>query len=205
MSVMTTVLSFLVGIVSSLAATWLIFLREKARLRVRFRTILSLIVKIAKQLELDNYKPDYIVTVDRNSGVVGSILAGHVGLRAVVSVACVHHRLSDGSRETHLDEVSSRTLQLLGGSRILVLICCNDSGTSLNCVVNYLRHLGQSAPVEIRTAAIYTTISPVIVPTYKGLIVGRDSHKPMTQIVSQLPWMTDGWQHILGLERLARK
>lgn len=202
--IIALVASFVVGILSSLVATWLIFLREKARLRVRFRTIVSLVVKVAKQLELDNFDPQYIVTVDRNSGVVGSILAGHIGLRAVVSVACEHHRLPDGSRETHLDDVSARTLRLLRGARVLVLICCNDTGTSLNCVVSHLRHLGANAPADIRTAAIYTTVSPGIVPTYKGLVVGRDSRKPMNQIVSQLPWMTSGWQHVLGTERLAR-
>lgn len=200
-----TAASFAIGILSSLAATWLLLLRDKARLRVRFRTVLALIVKVVRQLELDNYSPDYVVTIDRNSGVVGSILAGHIGLRSVVSVACEHHRLPDGTRETRLDDVSSRTLSLLRGARVLVIICCNDSGTSLSCVVDYLRNLGQDCPAEVRTAAIYTTVSPAMMPRYKGLIVGRDTKKPMNQIVSQLPWMTPGWQHILGSERLAKR
>jgi hypoxanthine phosphoribosyltransferase len=134
-------ISFVVGILSSLAAAWIVFLRRKARLPLRFRTIVAPIVKVAKQLEADNFSPQYIVTIDRNSGVVGSILAGHIGLRSVVSVACVHHRLADGLRETYLDDVSSRVLPLLRGSRVLVLICCNDSGTSLKCVVDYLHSL----------------------------------------------------------------
>ena len=198
----TIVISFVIGILSSLAATWIIFLRGKARLRLRFRTIVALIVKMAKQLELDNFSPQYIVTVDRNSGIVGSILAGHTGLRSVVSVACTHRRLPDGSRETGIDEVSARTLPLLRGSKVLVLICCNDSGTSLNCVVNYMRSLGVDKPAEIRTAAIYSSISPIIAPTYRCVIVGRDTRKPMNQIMSQ-PWMTKGWQYVLGKERLA--
>jgi hypoxanthine phosphoribosyltransferase len=200
---MTIIVGFLVGILSSLAATWIVFLRGKARLRLRFGNVVSVIVKVARQLELDNFSPQYIVTVDRNSGVVGSILAGYIGLRAVVSVACEHRRLPDGSRETRLDDVSSQTLPLLRGSRLLVLICCNDSGTSLNCVVDYLRALGKDAPAEIRTAAIYTSVSPIIVPTYKGVIVGRDIRKPMSQIISKLPWMTKEWRHVLAKERLA--
>jgi len=198
----TIIASFVIGIMSSLAATCIVFLRGKARLRLRFRTIVALIVRMARQLELDNYVPQYIVTIDRHSGVVGSILAGHVGLRAVVSVACQHRRLPDGARETRLDDVSARTLSLLRGSRVLVLICCNDSGTSLSCVVNHLRNLGENAPIEVRTAAIYTSVSPVIVPKYKGVVVGRDTNKPMNKIISQLPWATEGWRHILGKERL---
>lgn len=130
---------FFVGILSSLVATLIVFLRGKARFRLRFRAIVALIVNVTKQLELDNFSPQYIVTIDRNSGVVGSILAGHIGLRAVVSVACEHRRLPDGSRATCLDDVSSQMMPLLRGSRVLVLICCNDSGISLSTVVNYLR------------------------------------------------------------------
>jgi hypothetical protein len=69
--------------------------------------------------------------------------------------------------------------------------------------VNYLNHLGQNAPGEVRTVAIYTSVSPAIMPMYKGVIVGRDTRKPMNQIISQLPWVTEGWRHVLGKERLA--
>jgi hypoxanthine phosphoribosyltransferase len=199
--VVTIVEGLLLGIVSSLAAAWIIYLRGRARLRLRFRNILSFIAKVVKQVELDNFSPQYIVTVDRNSGVVGSILAGHIGLRAVVSVACEHHRLTDGTRDTRLDDVSKRTLSLLRGSRLLVLICCNDSGTSLKTVVDYLQSLGHD-PEKIRTAAIYTSVSPSIVPRYSAVTVGLDTHKSMNQIISKLPWMTAGWHHVLGKERL---
>ena len=187
----TIVEGLLLGIVSSLAAAWIIYLRGRARLRLRFRNILSLIVRVAKQLELDNFSPQYIVTVDRNSGVVGSILAGHIGLRAVVSVACEHHRLTDGRRDTHLDDVSKQTLSLLRGSRLLVLICCNDSGTSLKTVIDHLHSLDHD-PENIRTAAIYTSASPSIGPTYSAVTVGLDINKSMNQIISNLPWMTTG-------------
>jgi hypothetical protein len=76
---MAAILSFVVGVLSSLVATFIAFLRGKARFRLRLRAIVALIVNVAKQLELDNFSPQYIVTIDRNSGVVGSILAGHIG------------------------------------------------------------------------------------------------------------------------------
>jgi hypothetical protein len=135
---------------------------------------------------------------------VGSILAGYIGLRAVVSVAAVHRRLPDGSRETRLDDTSAQMLRLLAGSKVLVLICCNDSGTSLNCVVGFLRGLGKDAPSEVRTAALYTSISPVISPTYRSVVVGQDTRRSMNQIVSHLPWMRPGWRHVLGAERINR-
>ena len=62
----TIVEGLLLGIISSLAAAWIIYLRGRARLRLRFRNILSFIVKVAKQVELDNFSPQYIVAVDRN-------------------------------------------------------------------------------------------------------------------------------------------
>ena len=123
-----------------------------------------------------------------NSGIVGSIFAGYIGLRAVVSIAAVHRRLPDGSRETRLDTVQPSMLPLLAGSKVLVLICCNDSGTSLNRVVSALQDLGKDAPAELRTAALYTTISPAIFPNYRAVVVGRDTRRSMNQIISHLPW-----------------
>jgi hypoxanthine phosphoribosyltransferase len=201
--VTATVVSFVVGVLSSLAASWVLLLRERARLRLRFRAILAHIVTLAKQLEQDDYIPDYIVTVDRNSGVVGSILAGHIGLKSVVSVSTVNHRLPDGSREIRLDPLSAGALRLLKGVRVLVLICCNDTGTSLGYVVRFLRELGNDGPCEIRTAAIYTSVSPAIRPTYRVVLVGHQTRQSMNRIISRLPWMTSGWQHVLGTERLA--
>jgi hypoxanthine phosphoribosyltransferase len=199
---MATIISFAVGVLSSIAAAWIFLLREKARLRLRFRAVLSLITGLAGQIERDGFKPDYIVTIDRNSGVVGSILAGYIGLRAVVSIAAVHRRLPGGSRETRLDPLSTQMLPLLAGSKVLVLICCNDSGTSLNHVVRALQELGKDAPADIRTAALYTTISPAILPDYKAVVVGRDTRRSMNQIISRLPWMGHGWRHMLAAERI---
>lgn len=148
--------------------------------------------------------PDYIVTIDRNSGVVGSILAGHIGLRSVVSVTTINRRMPDGSREIHFDPVSAASLSLLSGSRALVLICCNDTGTSLGFVVNHLRGLGEAGPLEIKTAALYTSYSPAIMPTYYGVMVGRDISRGMNYVISRLPWMTSRWVHVMGDERLKR-
>lgn len=201
---MATIISFAVGVFSSIAASWIFLMRDRARLRLRFRAVLSLITDLAEQIERDGFKPDYIVTIDRNSGIVGSIFAGYIGLRAVVSIAAVHRRLPDGSRETRLDTVSTQTLPLLAGSKVLVLICCNDSGTSLNRVVSALQDLGKDAPAELRTAALYTTISPAIFPNYKAVVVGRDTRRSMNQIISHLPWMGHGWQHMLAAERIPR-
>lgn len=197
---MEIALSFGIGVASSVLAAWLLLLRQRTRLRLRFSGVVGLILNLVDQLDKDGFHPDYIVTVDRNSGVVGSILAGHLGLRSVVSVSTVNSRLVDGSRTVRLDEHSLSALAPLKGADVLVLICCNDSGTSLGCVVNYLRLTVH--PHELRCAALYTTPSPAIMPQYHAVIVGKDTKTSMNRIVSRLPWMTNRWVHVLRSERL---
>lgn len=183
-------------------ATWLALARQRARVRLRFRSVLALILRLVDQLERDVFRPDYIVTIDRNSGVVGSILAGHVGLRAVVSVATMNRRLPDGTRGIALDPASAQVLNALQGKRLLVLICCNDSGTSLSYVVHEVQKLNPP-PSEVRTAALYSSPSPIMVPQYCGIVLGNDSRMSMSKVISRLPWMTRRWNHVLSSERLS--
>jgi hypoxanthine phosphoribosyltransferase len=198
------ILSFALGVLSSLVASWLLFVRARRQYRPRFRSILNLIVGLARTMKEDDFKPDEIVAIDRNGGVVGSILAGHVGLKAVVSVATINKRLSDGSRTIEISPTSLGSLSCLAEKNVLVIICCNDSGTSLGHVVGHLRALGPLVPTEIRTAAVYSSLSPNFRPTYVGAIVGRDTRKSMNEILSSLPWMTPGWNHVFGFERLRK-
>ena len=54
------VLSFAVGVISSLAASGLIVSRQRARSRTSFGAILRQIIRLADQLKTDNYHPDVI-------------------------------------------------------------------------------------------------------------------------------------------------
>ncbi len=199
---MQTVISFLVGVLSSVVATWLLVLRQRAKFRLRFQAVLQLIAGLGEGISKDGYHFDYIVAIGRNSGVAGSILAGQFGLEAVVSVSTSKTRLKDGTRTIELDPISTAILPEFAGKRLLVFICCNDSGASLAYVVSRLNEVA-SPPVEIRTAALYTAPSPSFMPQYRAVVLGKDSQRSMTKILAGLPWVTSKWLHPLAEERHA--
>ena len=196
----STLAAFLVGIASSVAAAWLLTSTGRIRRRVTFRTILREVRDMHDQIAADGYTPDYIVTIDRNSGIVGSILSGEFGLAAVVSVSTVNRRQADGTREIHIDPVHLGAMKKLRGKRVLVLICCNDSGTSLRHVVDCLA-AEPSPPSEIRTAAIFSSPSPGFRPTYVGAVAGQDFKLTMPQLLERLPWVDADWKLQLATER----
>lgn len=191
--------SFVVGILSSLVVAALLDLRARRRFRLRFQSILHLIESLADTITHDGFRFDYVVAVGRNSGVAGSILAGQCGLTAVVSVSTLKHRLPDGSRSIAFDDVSAAILPVMAGRRILVFLCCNDSGSTLEFVVRALEGLPE--PPVVRTAALYTTPSPSFMPQYRAVTLEQDSNQSMTKILSGLPWVSAKWLHPLGAER----
>jgi hypoxanthine phosphoribosyltransferase len=199
---MNLFLSFVLGVASSLVASWIIFLRRRAKFRLRLQNVLGLITKIADEIRADGFAPDYIVAIDRNSGVVGSILAGHVGIRSIVAVTTVSRRRSNGSREVTLEPISEEILTLLKGQKVLVMVCCNNTGTSLKFVVDFLHDLGSEGPATVKTAATYTSSRPSIHPSYSGAVAGRDTRRAIDHIMVNLPWVTSRW--VEPVERLSQ-
>jgi hypoxanthine phosphoribosyltransferase len=197
-TVIGILVSFAIGFLASLAASWVVVFRERARFRVRFRAILNLVIALAKSIQEAGYQPDYIVTIDRNGTIVGSILSGYMGLKSVISVTTITQRMPHGARVITLDEVSASCLPNLKGRRLLIVTCCNDSGASLEYVYQQLSSLSEP-PSEIRSAALYTTYSPSFRPTYAAVVIGRDTKQTTDQILLSLPWMTSGWQRVHGL------
>jgi hypoxanthine phosphoribosyltransferase len=196
-------LSFVIGVVASVVASWVVVTRERAHSRTSFGAILRQILKLSEKLKIDEFNPDIIMTIDRSGAVVGAILSGFVGHRSIVSVSTINYRRPDGSRSIELDPISRPAFEGLSGKRVLLLICCNDSGTSLSFVHSHLVAAAEP-PLEIRTAAIYSSYSPGFKPTYVMTVVGRDTRKSMAQILPNLPWMARGWNHVLGQERLSK-
>lgn len=197
---MSTFISFFVGVASSLAAAGLIFLRARARYRLRFPAVMRLIENLAERIRKDNYHFDYIVTVGRSGGVAGSILAGEFGLIAPVAITPVKTRLPDGDRTIELDPASRAALQGLAGRRLLVFICCNDTGVSLKYVLDELLALSPP-PLEVRTAALYTSPSPLVMPRYTGVVLEKESSQSMSEILAGLPWVNERWLQPFGAER----
>ncbi len=192
-------LSFFVGILSSAAFAALVVLSRRARFRLSFHAITVLLEQLGSKIQRDNFKFDYLVAIGRNSGVAGSVLAGQFGLTAIVSLSTVKTRLGNGARTIELDPMSEHIVPMLTGKRVLVFICCNDSGASLAYVVNRIEALGPDT--EVRTAALYSVESPSFEPKYTAVVLGRDSRRSMTKVLTGLPWVTKRWVHPFGDER----
>lgn len=197
---MSTIASFALGVISSLVATWILVLQQRTRYRLRFQPVLQQIRSLAAQVRKSGYQFDHIVAIGRNSGVAGSILAGQFGLTAVVSVSTSKVRQADGRRTLALDLVSKAALGALSGERLLVFICCNDSGSTLEAVANYLEQL-PSPPVDMKTAALYTAPSPSFMANFNAVVLEKDARYSMSKVLNGLPWVTDEWLHPLAGER----
>lgn len=197
------VISFVIGVLSSATAAGLLFLRRKARYRMRFPAVLKLIESLSGAINRDAFHFDHLITIGRNSGVAGSILAGQFGLEATVSVSPRKARLPSGERTIALDDIGETLLPKLGGARVLIFICCNDSGATLAYVVERLKG-SDFPPAEIRTAALYTSPSPSFMPTYRAVVLEQTSRRSMTKVLENLPWVTEGWRHPFEDERRRR-
>lgn len=197
--------SFLIGILSSLAAALILrYALDKLNLLFPFRRVLRDIKLLYREIASSGFKPDYIVTVDRNGTIIGAILAGFFGFETVISIATINERLQDGSRSTIISQAHLPRPEILQGKKLLIVICFNDTGTSLETVYRCF----SSAPYkveELRLAALYTSVSPKLKPKYFALEVGRDLKTSVNSIIYKMPWMSREWRHVLASERLADK
>lgn len=195
---MELAISFVLGVVSSVTATYLMIMRGQLRYSLRFQSIIRLIHKLRQEIENDSFSYEYILALGRNSGVIASVLAGFSGTRSALTVTLLKERLSTGERTIAFDDFGEVMVSHLTGKRVLVIICCNDSGASLQYAVEKLK---LSNVAELRTAALYSSPSPSFKPDYASVIVGRDTKLTMSEILARLPWARPGWVHPFAKER----
>ncbi len=198
-SFISQLLAFLVGILSSIVATWLLLIRKKAKYRLQFRNVMQIIEELLTDIKKDGFKFDHIFALGRNSGVVGSILAGCT-VNAIVSATLVKKRLPDGSLSVNFDAAAEKATAALSNKKVLILICCNYFGASLKYAKQQLENL-KRPPKDIRTQQYNPSPSPMFKPTYISVVVGRDTKKTMTDILNGLPWVTNEWVHPFAKER----
>jgi hypoxanthine phosphoribosyltransferase len=202
---MSVFLSFVFGILSSIAAALLLqFFAGRLRLRFSFRRVMSDIRALYGKIRADEFVPDSIVTIDRNSAIVGAILSGFFTFNSIISIATRNERLPDGSRRITTDEARLPRPTALAGHNVLLLICFNDSGTSLDFVYSLLRSEFPQIK-EIRTAALYSSASPKMRPRYCAWEVGRGLNASISRIINKMPWMSSEWHHIFASERIIDK
>jgi len=194
-------IAFTVGVVASIAASliYALFIR-RAESRFSFKQILEFVLDLVNLIENDEFRPDLIVAVDRNSAIAGGMIAGHLGLRTIVTAATENERLEDGSRTIRVVEGFLPHWDFFSGKKVLLFICFNDSGSSLDAVYHHLANC-ECPPAEIRTAALFTSASPKMVPRYFVKKVGVNLKTPVNKLMPKMPWITRSWKHVFAKER----
>lgn len=199
--VLGSILSFGVGVMSSIAA-WALSIAILSWLEVRFtfRRAQNIVDDFAANLISDGFNPDYILAIDRNSTILGTLLAGQLGLRTVISVATENRRNIDGSRAITLAEGYLCNLDTLAGKNLLVFIAFNNSRTSLQLVYDHLQ-AACGAGSDIRTAAFYSSPSPRMIPRYVALKSAKRGERSAIRLMDKMPWATKSWKRALREER----
>ena len=194
-------LNFLLGVASSIgAAAVLAFIANKRAVRFTFGRVLGDILRLRRLLEADDYIPDLLVGIDRNGSIVASILAGHLGLRSILSAETHTTRLSDGSRRVVLSRPQSPPRRSLDGKKILLVACFVDTGKTAEAVYMYYNSRPDK-PKEIQLAALYSTSAPILKPKYCVYIIGKDIHTTINRVMHKMPWMSKEWRFSFPDER----
>jgi len=193
--------SFVIGVLSGLAAWALsVALLNWWEVRFTFKRVQKIIDDLASKLISDGFNPDYVIAIDRNSTILGTLLAGQLGVKTVVSVATENKRQADGSRAISVGEGYLGDLSMLRGKKVLVFIGFNNSGTSLETV--YRRVVDAcGAGEDIRTAAFCTSPSPRLMPQYVAMEGSRRNRVSAVQLMDRMPWATRSWKRALREER----
>lgn len=198
---LTQILGFVLGVVSSIAATYLLaFIANRQALRFSFKRVLRDVLSLAVLLKTDDYIPDLLVGIDRNGSIIASILAGHLGLRSILAADTQTTRQADGSRDVKLSDVHKPPAGLLTGKKILLVACFVDTGRTAEAVYQYYKSRSD-APTDVRLAALYVTPAPVLKPKYHVHMIGKDIHAPISRVMRKMPWMTKEWRYSFPGER----
>jgi hypoxanthine phosphoribosyltransferase len=201
---MNHILGFIIGVISSICAAWLLrYATERYSSHISFRRIFKSIIVLYRKIQADGYMPDYIIGVDRNGSIVGSILSGYFGFSTIIAAATKTVRHPEGYRESEMCPTHLPAEDALAQKKILIVSCFVDTGSALERVYKYYNAM-PNRPSEIRTAALYTNPSPRLKPTYFVFEMGKDIKMSLSQIMSKMPWMSDGWKYVLDGEQISR-
>jgi hypoxanthine phosphoribosyltransferase len=198
---MNEILSFFIGFMSSfMAGAFTVYLVRFRNKRFSFKRIMKEVSYLHSKIENDGYKPDIIITIDRNGAIIGSILSGFLGLKSIISIATINKRNSEGKRTIKISEDHFINLEIIRDKNVLIFIGFNSSGTALETVYSYIKSSDHKAK-KIMTASLYTTVSPKFKPKYFSQQVGEKNKQSIIEVLSKMPWMTEKWIHVMGNER----
>jgi xanthine phosphoribosyltransferase len=153
---------------------------------VPYETFLSDLEAIARQLEADSWRPDFLVGVGRG----GLVPAAYLSHRTGIVMLSVDHSSGDAAFADELLEklaVKSRD-----GSRILIVDDINDSGSTLAYLREVLVGHGCSEP-NIRVAVLINNLSSKARVEYAGTHMDRAQDKR---------WFVFPWEAVAPRESL---
>lgn len=202
---MSDVTRFFIGVCSSIVATIVIwFVAGKYSRHFSFRRVFKDIMTLRKMIQADNFLPDYVVGVDRNGCIVASILSGYLGVTTIIAAGTENVRHNDGSRDVLLSKVHLPQSGVLSGKKLLIVCCFVDTGSALRVIHDYYSSL-PDRPSEIKTAALYTTVSPRFKPRYYVCEIGKDIKLSIEQMIQRMPWINSDWKYLLDRNVLSRR
>lgn len=199
------IISFFLGISTSIIGSYIVkYLLERFYGKVRFSSILKAIDSLLVQFQSENFHPDFIVGIGRNGAVVASILSGHLGRRTILTTNLRDKWTQPNIRKTTIEASYMPSPEALHQKKILLVTCFVNSGSALKASYDhYLETTMKAPPAQIRTAAIFTTVDPIMKPELFVYEIGKNYRIPMYKIMRKLPWMRSGW--ILSIDQTSRK
>lgn len=192
---MNYAVAFVLGVISSVTAYLIVkLMADKLSTRFSFQRVYKDTICLLRKIEAADCVPDQIIGIDRSGSIIGSILAGYLGIRTIISAGTKHTRHADGTRSVSLRQRNLPRQGVLDGKRVLLVSCFVDTGSAAEAVRNYYASM-ENGPSKICFAALYTTKAPRYKPQYFVYEAGRDIKASMDQIMHSMPWVSEGWKH----------
>ncbi len=153
---------------------------------VPYETFLADLEAIARQLEGDSWKPDFLVGVGRG----GLVPAAYLSHRTGITMLSVDHSSGDAAfADELLAKLAAKSRE---GSRILIVDDINDSGSTLAYLRQVLVRHGCSEP-HIREAVLVNNVRSRARVEYAGTHIDRSQDKR---------WYVFPWEAVAPRESL---
>lgn len=153
---------------------------------VPYETFLSDLESIARQLEVDSWKPDFLVGVGRGGLVPAAYLSHRTGL----TMLSVDHSSGDAAfADELLEKLAAKSRE---GSKILIVDDINDSGSTIAYLRDTLASHG-CREEHIRVAVLVNNLISKARVEYAGTNMDRSADKR---------WFVFPWEAVAKADRI---
>jgi hypoxanthine phosphoribosyltransferase len=140
----------------------MVFLLDKIKyIAPSWDEIYELLVKLAKKIVKDKYRPDYIVGIARGGWIVARVLSDLLGIKEVANIRVEFYE--DISQTRDIPCITQDVSVDVRGKKILVCDDVADTGKSLKVTAECLRSKGAS---EVRISTLHRKPKSIVCPDY---------------------------------------